>query len=146
MAVVTLGAGGFFLLEAGSRDRAWASLPIAPPLQQPAVVRITPGQALQRGVQPSALEAARPFAFSAADTSSRERAEQCLAEAIYYEAGSESEDGQRAVAQVVLNRVRHAAFPNSVCGVIYQGSERTTGCQFTFTCDGSLARAPSANG
>jgi hypothetical protein len=46
------------------------------------------------------------------------------------------------VAQVVLNRVRHPAFPKSICGVVYQGSERKTGCQFTFTCDGSLARVP----
>lgn len=65
---------------------------------------------------------------------------ECLTSAIYYEAGSESSEGQRAVAQVVLNRVRHPAYPHSVCGVVFQGSERTTGCQFTFTCDGSLAR------
>ncbi|MEE4155424.1 MAG: cell wall hydrolase [Erythrobacter sp.] len=69
------------------------------------------------------------------------RAHRCLAEAIWYEAASESEAGQRAVAQVVLNRVAHPAWPASVCGVVYQGSERRTGCQFTFTCDGSLARA-----
>jgi hypothetical protein len=47
---------------------------------------------------------------------------------------------------VVLNRVRHPSYPNSVCGVVYQGSERTTGCQFTFTCDGSLLRTPSVSG
>ena len=70
----------------------------------------------------------------------------CLTTAIYYEAASETDDGQRAVAQVVLNRVRHPTYPNSVCGVVYQGSERSTGCQFSFTCDGSLARAPSAAG
>jgi hypothetical protein len=110
------------------------------------VQQISLDEALKRGVQPSALGAARPFHFAALDGLSRERAERCLTEAIYYEAGSETEDGQRAVAQVVLNRVRHAAFPNSVCGVVYQGSERTTGCQFTFTCDGSLARVPSASG
>jgi hypothetical protein len=51
-------------------------------------------------------------------------------------------DGQRAVAQVVLNRVRHPAYPTTVCGVVFEGSQRTTGCQFTFTCDGALARAP----
>jgi spore germination cell wall hydrolase CwlJ-like protein len=62
----------------------------------------------------------------------------CLAQAIYYEARSESEDGQRAVAQVILNRVRHPTYPATVCGVVYQGSQRSTGCQFTFTCDGSL--------
>ena len=70
----------------------------------------------------------------------------CLASAVYYEARSESEDGQRAVAQVVLNRVRHPNYPKSVCGVVYQGSNRSTGCQFTFTCDGSLARRPAADG
>jgi hypothetical protein len=73
----------------------------------------------------------------------RRRAEQCLTAAIYYEAASEPDAGQRAVAQVVLNRVAHAAYPNTVCGVVYQGSERTTGCQFSFTCDGSLERKPS---
>ncbi|WP_067732321.1 cell wall hydrolase [Novosphingobium naphthalenivorans] len=74
----------------------------------------------------------------------RTRALQCMTAAIYYEAASESDAGQRAVAQVVLNRVAHPAFPNTVCGVVYQGSERPTGCQFSFTCDGSLARRPSA--
>ncbi|MDE8651398.1 cell wall hydrolase [Novosphingobium album (ex Liu et al. 2023)] len=73
----------------------------------------------------------------------RTRAEQCLTAAIYYEAASEPDAGQRAVAQVVLNRVAHPAYPNTVCGVVYQGSERSTGCQFSFTCDGSLARRPS---
>jgi hypothetical protein len=46
----------------------------------------------------------------------------------------------------VLNRVRHPAFPGSVCGVVYQGSTRVTGCQFTFTCDGSLGRRPDPAG
>ena len=73
----------------------------------------------------------------------RTRAEQCLTAAIYYEAASEPDGGQRAVAQVVLNRVAHKSYPDTVCGVVYQGSERRTGCQFSFTCDGSLARVPS---
>lgn len=73
----------------------------------------------------------------------RSRAVQCLTAAIYYEAASEADDGQRAVAQVVLNRVAHPSYPNTVCGVVYQGSERSTGCQFSFTCDGSLARVPN---
>lgn len=68
----------------------------------------------------------------------------CLTQAVYYEAAVEPVPGRRAVAQVVLNRVRHPAYPNSVCGVVYQGSERRTGCQFSFTCDGSLLRQPSA--
>lgn len=73
----------------------------------------------------------------------RGRALQCLTAAIYYEAASEPDAGQRAVAQVVLNRVAHPAYPKTVCGVVYQGSDRRTGCQFSFTCDGSLARVPS---
>ncbi|MGI8942886.1 MAG: cell wall hydrolase [Qipengyuania sp.] len=86
-------------------------------------------------------------AFQAAGSGlDKARALQCLSMAVYYEAASESYDGQRAVAQVVLNRVAHPAYPASVCGVVFQGSERSTGCQFTFTCDGSLARKPSRRG
>lgn len=90
------------------------------------------------------LVAAPPFAFrgSALD---RARALECLTTAIYYEAASEPDDGQAAVAQVILNRVRHPTFPNTVCGVIYQGSDRT-GCQFSYACDGAMARRPSARG
>ncbi|HEX7751360.1 MAG TPA: cell wall hydrolase [Novosphingobium sp.] len=72
----------------------------------------------------------------------RTRALQCMTAAIYYEAASESDSGQRAVAQVVLNRVAHPSYPKTVCGVVFQGSERRTGCQFSFTCDGSMARRP----
>ena len=93
------------------------------------------------GAGPAAL----PFRLTGSGASSN-RAVQCLTQAIYYEAASESPDGQRAVAQVVLNRVRNPAFPASVCGVVYQGAERITGCQFTFTCDGSLGRQPSVRG
>ncbi|AMK18805.1 cell wall hydrolase SleB [Sphingobium sp. MI1205] len=70
------------------------------------------------------------------------RAVNCLTSAIYYEAGNEPEEGQRAVAQVVLNRVRSPLWPHSVCGVVYEGSDRTDlRCQFTFSCDGSMARS-----
>jgi spore germination cell wall hydrolase CwlJ-like protein len=72
------------------------------------------------------------------------RALDCLTAAIYYEAATESAQGQRAVAQVVINRVRDPNYPKSICGVVFQGSQRKTGCQFSFTCDGSLARQPSA--
>ena len=90
------------------------------------------------------LEAARPFRMDfAARPLALRTAGECLAAAIYYEAGYEPLQGMRAVAQTVLNRVRHPAFPNTVCGVVYEGAERRTGCQFTFTCDGSLARKPA---
>jgi len=72
-----------------------------------------------------------------------DRALNCLTQAVYYEAAGEGSDGERAVAQVVINRMHHPGFPATVCGVVYQGSERGTGCQFTFTCDGSLLRTPA---
>jgi spore germination cell wall hydrolase CwlJ-like protein len=88
--------------------------------------------------------AASAFALRFASDADRQRSLQCMTEAVYYEAAREPLEGQRAVAQVILNRLRHPAYPNSVCGVIYQGSERRTGCQFSFTCDGSLGRPPMA--
>lgn len=87
------------------------------------------------------VPAARPFTL-AGDSVNQEKAVDCLAAAMWYEAGNDDR-GQRAVGQVVLNRVRHPAFPPTVCGVVFQGSERKTGCQFTFTCDGALRRVPS---
>jgi spore germination cell wall hydrolase CwlJ-like protein len=70
----------------------------------------------------------------------REREMKCLAEAVYFEARSEPEDGQVAVAQVVLNRVRHENYPDSVCGVVYQNAHRFLACQFTFACEGKSLR------
>jgi Cell Wall Hydrolase len=66
----------------------------------------------------------------------------CLAEAVYYESRGETFAGQSAVAEVIMNRVNHRVYPDTICGVVYEGSERTTGCQFSFTCDGSLNRSP----
>jgi hypothetical protein len=85
--------------------------------------------------------AARPFAAAGTDTDHR-RALLCLTQAVYYEAGFEPLQGRRAVAQVVLNRMRHPAFPKSICGVVYQNNGRI--CQFTFVCDGALYRRPAA--
>jgi hypothetical protein len=84
------------------------------------------------------LAPASSFRF-AGSTLDRTRATECLALAALAEAGGD-DAGQRAVMQVVLNRVRHPAFAGTVCGVVFEGSSRATGCQFTFTCDGSLAR------
>jgi spore germination cell wall hydrolase CwlJ-like protein len=67
---------------------------------------------------------------------------ECLATAIYYEARSESVKGQLGVAEVIVNRVKDHRYPNSICDVVYQGATRTTGCQFTFTCDGAMNKAP----
>ncbi len=92
----------------------------------------------ETGVDDGTIVAARPFAL-AGSANDHARALQCLTDAIYYEAANEPTNGQRAVAQVVLNRVRHPAFPATVCGVVFQGSERP-GCQFSFACDGSMRR------
>jgi spore germination cell wall hydrolase CwlJ-like protein len=63
------------------------------------------------------------------------REQRCLATAIYFEARGEPVRGQVAVAQVILNRVRSPLFPQTICGVVYQG-QMHPGCQFSFTCDG----------
>jgi len=88
------------------------------------------------------VQAARPFEIAGGQLDHR-RALLCLTQAVYYEAGFEPMEGRRAVAQVVLNRMRHPAFPKSVCGVVYQGSNSPV-CQFSFVCDGSLYRAPAS--
>ena len=131
---------------------AQADLPKGPPpVPEPLVLRaIAPQDALAYNASiPVSSElnpAARPFLLKAAAEDDRARSLDCLTAAVYYEAAIEPTDGQRAVAQVVLNRLRHPAFPKTVCGVVFQGSERGTGCQFTFTCDGSMARIPSKEG
>src|SRR5262249_18798109 len=77
---------------------------------------------------------------------SRAKAEKCLANAIYFEARGEPVRGQIAVAQVVLNRVFSGKYPSTVCGVVYQNSNRHLACQFTFACDGhrDVVREPDA--
>ncbi|WP_176590882.1 cell wall hydrolase [Sphingobium sp. EM0848] len=87
------------------------------------------------------ISAAKPFRALATAGEDHDRALQCLTQAVYYEAAREPESGQRAVAQVVLNRVRHPAFAKTVCGVVYQRFDASV-CQFSFVCDGSLARHP----
>jgi hypothetical protein len=65
-----------------------------------------------------------------------DRAEKCLAQAVYFEARNEAARGQQAVAQVVLNRVFSPHYPKDVCSVVYQNAHRHLACQFTFACDG----------
>ncbi len=86
----------------------------------------------------SSLSAYSPIALG---TQQHAVALKCLTQAVYYEAANEPNMGKRAVAQVVLNRMRHPAYPNSVCGVVYEGVNRRV-CQFSFTCDGALLRKP----
>ncbi|TIU51395.1 MAG: cell wall hydrolase [Mesorhizobium sp.] len=66
--------------------------------------------------------------------------QKCLANGIYFEARGETVRGQAAVAQVILNRVRNPAYPNSICGVVYQNDSWFNRCQFSFACDGRKKR------
>jgi hypothetical protein len=138
----TLGAG-----DAGLAPSSLALTALAPeqqafqPISREAAIALN--DAIPFSTAP--IPAAAPFVLAAAGEQDRERATACLAQAIYYEAGGDTTDDQRAVAQVVLNRVRHPFFPKTVCGVVFQGSQLKTGCQFTFTCDGSMSRPPEAH-
>ncbi len=87
--------------------------------------------------------AAQPFHFADPGALQSARDLDCLTDAVYYEARGETPAGQAAVAQVVLNRVRHPAFPKTVCGVVFQGVG-DEGCQFSFACDGSMRRPREA--
>lgn len=137
-------------------DRAYAEVSAAPVQRLRAEVAATSATELREVAPQDAVSinagipvadvanpAARPF-IPTGNAADRLRSLDCLAAAIYYEAARETTDGQRGVAQVVLNRVRHPAYPDTVCGVVFEGSRRVTGCQFSFTCDGSLRRAPMA--
>lgn len=125
-----------------------ATIPVNLPTVEPLVLKELPPDTARRinAATPftrAPIPPARPF-YGAGSALDQERATDCLAAAILYEAGTEPLAGRKAVAQVVLNRVRHPAFPKSICGVVFQGAARRTGCQFTFTCDGAMARLPSA--
>lgn len=129
---------------------------ILPPAKSAAAVEALPPPDLLKPLSPeeaSKENSERPFVnrpdtqanrfLLKTDAEDRARALTCLAQAVYYEAAGESADGQRAVAQVVLNRVHHPGFPSTICGVVYEGSDRATGCQFSFTCDGSMQNIPA---
>ncbi len=110
---------------AGSREATSSDRPLASPVR-----RSSAGRSFYRAPR---LNLATPPVVPASDL-------ECLTQAIYYEARNESEEGQAAVAEVVMNRSRAAGYPPKVCEVVYQRNSRT--CQFTFTCDGSIGRSP----
>ena len=150
--VLATGAGHDRLSPADISKRAAAASQVPPTVAPQDYKPISPDAALAENealpFSAAPVETAAPLVvpLNASAFAGRRSAMDCLTAAIYYEAAQETETGKRGVAQVILNRARHPAFPNSICGVVYQGSERRTGCQFTFTCDGSLARKPSRAG
>jgi len=149
----------FFLDRIGAEDNAYADIgqvvtitpeekkllwKLTEAAEQPK--QLTPVEATKRNqaipFSKTPVATARPFQLLNANMGTGLTALRCLTQAVYYEAAYEPLAGRRAVAQVVLNRMRHPAFPNSVCGVVYQGVNKPV-CQFSFTCDGSLNRRPS---
>jgi spore germination cell wall hydrolase CwlJ-like protein len=130
--------------DAWDRPRGWSALDLASTPAFP-FGQLTSADAARLNaalpVDDADFAPAQPF-FLRATGPERDRAVLCMTQAIYYEAALEPTEGQQAVAQTVLNRVRHPDFPKSVCGVVYEGSQLPIGCQFSFTCDGSLARPP----
>jgi len=104
------------------------------PTQRPS----TEGLLLRASLGGAFNPAAQPFRLNGALEDSRDL--ECLTQAIYYEARGETPAGQAAVAQVVLNRARHPAFPKTVCGVVFQGAYGGRTCQFSFACDGSMRK------
>ena len=148
-----------FLEVVGAEDNAYADVEDSPIISDrekqllikltdnpEAALKLSPVEATERNeampFSDSPVTSARPFQLFSQNAGTGLTALRCLTQAVYYEAAYEPLQGRRAVAQVVLNRMRHPAFPNSVCGVVYQGVNRPV-CQFSFTCDGSLNRRPN---
>ena len=152
---IGVGSAGTFLALRQPANAATVTVAI-PSAKAAALIEATSGTAATEmqavGEQAKVINAALPFSggplytarpFDVGGSSlDQQRALLCLTQAVYYEAGFEPLEGRRAVAQVVLNRMRHPAFPKSICGVVYQGAGSGV-CQFTFVCDGALYRRPA---
>jgi spore germination cell wall hydrolase CwlJ-like protein len=108
------------------------ALPVGPQASAPAMSAALPGDA-------------RPNYASLVDQDTSAREKHCLAQAIYFEARSESDEGQAAVAQVVLNRASSGLYPASICGVVFQNRQRFHACQFSFACEGKSLRITEAD-
>jgi hypothetical protein len=136
---------GAFLLTLATAGAAMALNPHTDqtPKLRPSIVEVA-------DVAPSALVPAAPLPVLVDAPSPRELAvakmlteQNCLAEAMYYEARGEGVEGQEAVAEVIFHRMHAAGYPKSICGVVYEGAELAHGCQFSFTCDGELDHGKS---
>ena len=131
----------------GLMPKARAAQNIPSPFAREAMRPLSPSDAKAwNGAAPivaASNPAAPAFLQPLGDTTDYQRSIQCMTMAVYYEAANEPSEGQRAVAQVILNRMRHPVYPKSICGVVFEGAERKTGCQFTFACDGSMTRTPN---
>ena len=93
----------------------------------------------QAAMRPRTLRSGRVFG-GLTENEFRKRELRCMTTAIYFEARGEPIRGQLAVAQVIMNRVRSPEYPDTICGVIFQGETRKNACQFSFACDGQADR------
>ncbi len=105
-------------------------------IKGPSPQKVVQGVKMKRTVTASAKPVDKAAQKAIAMRRMQMAEENCLARAVYFEARSESELGQLAVAKVILNRVKDPEYPKSICGVVYQGSGRRNSCQFSFACDG----------
>ena len=138
-----------------SRAEALSSTTPAPSDGTPVIATFAPGKVKQ--IQHAAIDSApvenasivprspghpNYAALLVGERGARER--KCLAEAVYFEARSEPDEGQAAVAQVVLNRATSGLYPASICGVVYQNRTHYKACQFSFACEGKSLRVTEA--
>lgn len=137
--LLLLGGVGFIILVIGTLA-TWPVRTGRPDAIEPMTAAQARASNAQVPIEADRRVRAAPFHFRGGPAA-REQAAECLATAALYEAGDDHR-GQRAVIQVILNRVRAPGFPRTVCGVVYEGYDRVTGCQFSFTCDGSFQRRP----
>jgi spore germination cell wall hydrolase CwlJ-like protein len=127
-----------------ARAAALASMTPAPadslPIEVVALQRLPKSASVSQAANFSKHPGERPNYAALIDQEQAAREKKCLAEAIYFEARSEPEEGQAAVAQVVLNRVSSGLYPTTICGVVYQNRQHYHACQFSFACEGRSLR------
>ncbi|MBJ7533460.1 cell wall hydrolase [Rhodomicrobium vannielii ATCC 17100] len=127
-----LASASLFMTAFAPREEAPAAMEAPPP---PVESRDTQWAGLLKNASLSPEQPKTLFGGLTEDEF-RARELRCMATAIYFEARDEPVKGQIAVAQVVMNRIRSPFYPKTICGVVYQGERRRTGCQFSFTCTG----------
>ena len=127
----------------GTDDQQSASQALLPPQARVQLVSIPPSPSISQ--LESGFRLGRSEKRKVLEQREARLAEKnCLARAIYFEARSEPEAGQIAVANVILNRVKSKRYPDSICGVVYDGAHRLNSCQFSFACDGKKDAPKSA--
>lgn len=132
----------FTVSGAEQRDRQSADFAARLESVSSAPLGVTAASLLRPELAPDGANVASRFRFASIGALDGARDLDCLTQAVYYEARGESPRGQAAVAQVVLNRVRHPSFPKTICAVVFQGAGLgKADCQFSFVCDGSMRSA-----